>query len=663
MQYSASRHRKAPEGEYTPTREDQEALSTIQAFHDPHVGHKADLERTWSYALAFTKGYQYHQWSNREWGLVPRTMTSKRRIRETRNFIRPYVERTIASLTSFVPKFRVRPATNDINDEQRARVGESILEHYWTLLDMQENYQELMYWTTICGTAFLKVFWDGAGGESFAAPEVIYDEDGSPSGLGEKERLYFEGEVATEVISPFQIYLDPMATKQSDIERILQVTKRPLSWVDRHFPELGPHVRGDGGDEGGEYGQNRVLDLVSPGGISSSTNAHGDTAQDWVTVKEYYETPTMEFPRGRFILEANSVILKNGDNPTPKHKIPYIIFRDLVVPGTIWGQSNIDNLIPPQRNYNRVVSQYIEHIVTMVHSKVLFPRMAGIPESAFVAGVGEVIEYNGSTPPAHLAPPQLPNSLDNELARLKADIDEITSTYAVEKGIYPGKASGTAINLLQEASIKAKEPKLARNAAGLEHWGKQVLALVQDYVSDDRTIKIHGKNNQFEVSQFSGAELQGNTDVVIELDSMRPKSRELAMSVVERMVQSGLLNPQDPADRSRAYKALDLEDDQVVISDMNQHRRVAQMEDSLMLKGQPGQPAQWYEDQDIHAAQHSATMNGDEFRMSPPEIQALFHEHTRSHQLLAYPQVGVTMPDSQIAQAMDPGGGSDSGGE
>jgi hypothetical protein len=655
-----------PEGEYNPSQDDQEALSTIQTFYEPQLTHKAYLERTWSYALAFTLGYQYHKWSDRDWGLVPRTMSSRKRIRETRNFIRPYVERTIASLTSFVPKFRVRPATSDIEDEQRARVGESILEHYWGLLDMQEQYQELMYWATVCGTSFLKVYWDGAGGESFAAPEVVYDDDGQPAGLGGQERLYFEGEVATEVVSPFQIHLDPLATKQSDIERILQVTKRPLSWIDRHFPEVGPHVRGDGGDDGSEYGQNRVLNLVGPGGHYAGTHEHGDTAQDWVTVKEYYETPSMEFPRGRFIMEANSVILKNGDNPTPKHKIPYIVFRDLVVPGTIWGQSNIDNLIPPQRNYNRIVSQYIEHIVTMVHSKVLFPRMAGIPESAFVAGVGEVIEYNGSTAPEHLAPPPLPASMDNEMQRLKMDIDEITSTYAVEKGIYPGKASGTAINLLQEASIKAKEPKLARNAAGLEHWGQMVLMLVQDYVSDDRTIKIHGKNNMFEVSQFSGADLMGNTDVVIELDSMRPKSRELAMSVVERMVQSGLLNPQDPADRTRAYKALDLEDDQVVISDQNQHRRVAQMEDALMLRGQPSAPAQWFEDQDIHAAQHSATMNGDEFKASPPEVQALLYEHMKSHQMLAYPQVGVTMPDSMIAQAMDPGGGetgSDSGGK
>lgn len=657
--------RDAVPEKYKRTPDEDAAFTTINSRFNPHDSARAQLERRWHYNIAFTVGYQWHTWDTTSWGMMSRPSSSRWRVREVRNYIRPFVERAIASMTSFNPKFVSRPNSTDIEDIQATRVSNHILEHQWNAQKMIDKWPEACMWAAIAGTGFLKVHWNPHAGDQEVAPavdpmtaELMFDEEGNPY-----EETYTQGDLEVSVPSPFTIHTDPLVTQDGDLEWIMEVTRRPLAWVDRFFPEKARYVVNDHGGED-PLRRQRAAYAVAGTGLFGTVSDH-ETAEEWVTVKEYYERPTPKYPKGRLIIGANNVILRMGDNPTPKHAIPYIPIRKLLIPGSFWGQSEVDDLIVPQKNYNRIVSKRLEHTFLFgVNAKVLFPQTAGIPQSAFVSQIGEVIKYNGVAPPSYLSPPPLPPESEQEMARFRSDFDAITSTYGAEKGQYQGKLSGTALNLLVEQGFKAKEPLLRRMAAALSRWAELTLENFQDNADEERIIKVQGKDNQFDIHSFKGADIRGNTDVYVEIDSMRPKSRTMGIQDLQVMGQIGLLNMMNPEDRSKGFKMLEMEDNADAITyDKERDRRGAQNENKLMLLGQRVPPPQSWENQDIHEEEHRSLLNSDEFKALPPEGQAILIEHYQQHLQMSMPQPGATLPPAMADQISGAGGPAPQGGQ
>ena len=637
--------RKRKHREVKMTRADQEALSLIENRYNPFETVKYGLEKQWLLNISFLTGYQYHVWSEYHRGLVFQRRAPQWRIREVRNFIRPYVDRRTAYLSSFRPRFRVRPNSSDNQDRRASEANEKIIDSYWDLLEMGEKMQEVMNWVGSTGNGFLKIQWDAASGESWTDVSVN-PETGRPEFDKETGEtlmdLYYEGDLAVEVVSPFQIYVDPLAQRPSDLQWIIQTTRRPMEWVEKHFPEkahLVPVDFGQGYGDEKRHNERVILNLVGPGGYYSGLDAATLGRGEWVTVRELWQVPSREYPKGRLIIEAGGVVLENKDNPTPGGQLPFVWFRDLIVPGRVWGQSVADNMITPQRNYNRLVSSYLEHIVMTARAKILEPALSGLPDTAFITEVGERLKYNGPQAPAYLVPPPLPAESDTEMMRIKQDLDLISSSYGAARGQYQGKLSGTAINLLVEQDLKSKEPILARVSASLEKFGKIALSILQQEVTEERVVKVIGKQRQFDISHFTGQDILNNTDVIIEVDSIMPKSKTLALQEIQILGQVGLLNPNDPTDRARAYAMLQYEDDQIVLQDKNVDRREAEIENDLMANGQLV-PPKYYENHDVHVALHVQFMKSDEFKSLPEGVQAVFNKHLQAHHEFVYPQGG-----------------------
>ena len=651
--YPVSTDRLPPEDEYRPSDEDLQALTAVEDFYQPHTTHKAYLERQWQEALAFVMGYHYHDWDSRSWSFVPRQRKRRREVREWRNFIRPYAERQVANLAAFRPQFKVRPSSTDTLDQEAARTAEKVLQFYWRDLDMDDEIQEFLYWAVCTGTSFFKVYWDAQAGKSFTAPKIVEDENGEPE-LTDEEDLYFEGDVAIDTVNPFHIFMDPMASKWSDVFEICQVTKRPLSWFDRAFPDMGAHVQPDLDEGGTSYGQESSLNLVGPGGYFGGES--DSSAEKWATCKEFWTRPTPKYPRGRYIVTAGNVVLRNGENPTPGHELPFVMYRDMIVPGQLWGQSNIDNHIPVQRNYNRITSQKVEHVLKLVHTKLAWHAQSGkLPTSSYTAKVGEVLKWSGQQAPAYLTPPPLPNDINDVLIQSKNDMDEIGQTYGVDKGQFQGKMSGVMGNLLVEQHEKYREPKVRRMGKALERVGGLVLRCVQANADEERLVKVHGERDAFEVFSFQGADLEGSTDVEIDLDSIRPKSRELAYQRMQLMTNAGLLNPESPEDKAIAWRMVEQQTDDSAISDKAMHERQARRKAEAILKhGQPVLPHQAYEDVDIHSQEYTRVFNSDLYRRAPPERQQVFQALVMTTLEMAMPQPGITLPDEMMNQVNQP---------
>lgn len=595
------------------------------------------LERQWRLNIAFVAGLQYHVASRDGSLYFQRPAGSRYRAYDIRNFCRPYADRRAVAYSSFKPKFRVAPQREDPADYQSAELSELVLDHYWDKLGMDEVWHQLCYWVVVTGNGYLQVLWDDEEGEFFT----------------EGTQNFYEGDVRVEVVPPFQIDTDPLVSRWQDVRWLRKRTRRTLSWCRQKYPKTGWNVKPLSGEYLQPYRiEDDLLGIVGPSGYHAGEDTKGRFAG--CIVDEYWVCACPEFPSGRLLVMSGDVVLSDGPNPTPGGKLPFIFFYDQMVPGRLHGQSILDCMIPSQRNYNRVVSRQNENITLFGNLKVLSPQAGGLLEGGFVTDAGEILEYGGITPPQFLVPPSMPSDLDNYLMRAQADLDQTTSEFAVARGQVQGRLSGRAIDLLVEQHMKQQIPTLQRFGRGLEQWARLLLTLVQARADDQRTIRIVGQK-KFTIKLWKGADLKGGSDVSIVAESYMPKSRTLALSVLQALASGGFLSGQNPEDRALALELVQLNREDELLAAKTVHTKAARLENSLLARGLYIRPAETFENHDIHVERHMEWMNSEEFRAMTPQEQSPTREHYQSHLDLAKPIVGVTLPPEMTMAEGPPG--------
>lgn len=602
------------------------------------------LERGWKINMGFYRGFHWHEWDYDRWNLSPSTAKQPRgTIREVRNHCRTVVKRSVAALSNFTPRFKGRPATRDTEDEQAARCASHVAQSYWDRGAELLKYQAATI-ASIYGTVVLKAGWDANAGKEMEVP-IGFDE------MGEiVTETYREGDFRTEVLTPDTIYVDPMAEHEDEARWFCQVSEVSLDWVHENYPDSVEEVDDFIDEERRAKTTRRVHEGLGHLGLSRVSS----DGSRYVTRYEFYERPTLNHPRGRFIVLAGRVLLRDGPNPCKDHGSPFLFYRKIEVPGSFWGDTELTDAITINRNYNRMMSRVIEHCLKFGSKMPLIWPFGNEPQQQFVSGVGEVVRtFGGSTMPQYLPIPNLPGDIKEEMQRCLFDLDEITGTTAVDKGNYPGKASGIAIDILTEQTAKLREGDQRRFGMLWEEWARRLLYDLQRYASEERMVQLRGRHDSWDIVSFRGADLEG-TDVVIEVDSMIPKSRRLALNEVQIMLQAGLMNAADPGHRALAYKMIELEDPSAFNFDKDQHRRVAQIEEQLARSGQMIPPHQVWHDGDSHITQHFDTLNSDDFRTWDPQAQQVLLAHVQDTLMRLMPQAGVTLPPDQQAALSQP---------
>ncbi len=595
------------------------------------------LERSWRLNVAFLAGYQYHI-QNTDGNLYfTAPAGSKFKAFSLHNFIRPYADRRATTYSSFRPRFKVLPRRQNQGDMQAADLSEMVLDYYWDHLRMDEMWRELCSWVVNTGNGFIQVLWDEEEGEFY-----------SDTNEGGEAETYYEGDLRIEVVPPFQIDVDPFATRWQDVRVIRKRTRRSLSWIRKHFPDSGYDVHPRDGESNENYRvEDDLMNIVGPLGLYSAGRS-GQGFEGAATVDEYWVKACPEFPRGRLIVRCGDKVLRDGPNPAPKGALPFVHFRDLMIPGRLWGQSIIESMIPLQRDYNRIRSKFIEHIVLLCNGKVVSPQAGGLIEAGFISDI-ELIEFQGLSAPQFLMPPPLPSDLDNTCATIQRDMDQITVDFGAGRGQYQGKLSGRALDLLVEQQMKNQVPTLQAFARGLEQVAALMLAALTKNVTDDRAIRIVGKKAT-SVKLWQGAQLEGGAEVHIEADSYIPKSRTLAISTVQTLLMSGGLNMQLPEDKALVYELLAIDREDELIAAKRVHIKAARLENALLAKGITIPPPTSYEDLDVHTETLNELLNSEEFKALPPEMQAPALMHHQQTMALAAPMAGVTMPPGMIEQ-------------
>lgn len=601
-------------------REDRETVESVEGMFEQARKNRLQFERQWYTNMAFYFGKQNVQWAPGVAGNSARLWEPPApswRVRLISNKIRPITRAELAKITKERPQAFVIPATSDDDDLAAARAAEAIYEHLWRTLNGNRIIRRTMFWTLLCGTSFIKDWYD---------PEKT-----DPGGATEK----VTGMVQMEPVTPFHLYVpDPQEEEIENQPYVVHALSKDPEWVSARF---GKNVQADSGAGAGLLEQK----FLSALGIQNSPKTH-------VAVKEIWIKPNRKHPKGAVIIWAGDTLLHKADEwPYAHGEYPFTKF-DHIPTGRFYADSTIPDLIPLQKEYNRTRSQLVEAKNRMAKPQLVAPR-GSVDPNKITSEPGLIVFYTpGFAPPEPIPLVNIPSYAVQELDRCQRDMDDISSQHEITRGSTPpGVTAATAISYLQEQDDSKLANTVASVEEGVERIGQHFLSHVQSFWTAQRKIKVVGDDGQFETFMFSRSDIRDNTDLKIEAGSATPRSRAAKQAFITELGKMGWIPP------DRALRYLDMAETGRLYEEMQIDARQAQRENLKMKMGVPQAVNSW-DNHETHIIEHDNYRKKQAFENLPDELKLLFETHVMQHRQIIAQSMGQPLAPGEPLPIVPP---------
>jgi len=599
------------------------------------------FERQWYLNLAFYFGRQYVQWqtiASTSAARLYEPAAPNWRVRLVSNKCRPIIRNELSKLIKEEPQSYVRPQSTDDTAIAAAQAAENIAEFEMDELHWNRILRNACFWASICGTGFIKDWWDANRLD--------------PSGV--------MGKIGLEPVNPFHFFV-PLAQEQ-EIENqpyVIHAMAKTCDWVeDTYEVKVNPDT-----NVSAALLEQQFLNALGVYDNTSSTK--------YVMVKEAWIKPCGRWPQGCVIIWADNQILSMAEGwPYDCPDYPFSKIES-VPSGRFWSDSILVDLIPLQREYNRTRSQIIESKNRMSKPQLLAPK-GSVDPTKMTSEPGLVIQYTpGFNPPTPLTLQDIPNYVIQELERIQHDMDDISSQYEIAKGrTPPGVTAASAIAYLQEEN----DSKLSYATTSIEECtekvGRHILYFVGQYWDVPRQVRVLGKNMLYESAEFTKSSTGGNVDYRVEPGSAAPRSRAAKQAMIVELGKLGWISPASAlrhmqmVETNQMWEEAQIDDRQVarenarmqslpeMLAQVQQspmgspmanpdNQQQAQMQMQQIM--QPLPVNEW--DNDLaHINGHERWMKTQEFEMMEPQFQQLAVLHLQEHKnkvMMQQMQMGV----------------------
>lgn len=607
-------------------------IGELQNLHRQAKGVRDRFIPDWYMNLAFYLGQQWLYWNR---GRLDMPRLKDWRQTPVDNRILPVVDGRTARKVKNRPAFICTPFTADEADIDASRIGEKVLDADWDGLDLQNKLFQAIKFAEICGAGFWKIYWNSSKGKradflfDSASGQPVLQNGGQPVRAdtlaqvpdGLEARTIATGDICVDVLSPFEIFPDPLATSLGECEWIIEEKVRSVEYVRSRFGvELPP-------DAGAPIGP------VETRLFSSLTWSSGDAEEyKGVRVMEFWSRPSTEYPQGKRCVWAADRILLEEDNPFDP--MPYIMFEGIKSPNRFWPTSLVTQLRGPQTYLNKTLAQIQENAMRIGNPSLMKSRHANVKYTGLP---GEEILYDSTVAdavPSYLQPPEMPVYVREQLSRIEDSIAEISGVHDVSKATVPsGVTAASAINLLQEADDTRIGPEIQQMERAIADAGTKVLKLRARYNSDERLIRIAGEDGNWDIFSFRGQMLGQDPNVDVQAGSAMPRSKaakQAAMNEVLAMAfQYGI--EFDPRDLRRFFKDYEVGGLERLFDTISSDESQVQRENRLMSQGQAVNIND-FDNHEIHIAGHNEFRKSARFQQLSPPVQNIFNVHVAAHQ-------------------------------
>jgi hypothetical protein len=548
-------------------------------------------------------------------------------------------------MTKNRPVFTVTPNTGDEEDSNAAELAERVMRYMWRHLKMHEQSLKALEWSRICGSGFLKCYWDSTIGDPvnvLVGPDqkVLTDDQGKAMRGDQSTALLLsqqlqtrvqakqisQGDVRVEVRSPFQMFVDPICDSFPDAEWLIEESIKSVEYVLKRF---GVKLKADTPANPG---------LIEARMMGSSSVQGSSGGYRGVKIREYWSKPSSKHPKGCRIVWAQGKILAQDEKPFDP--MPYVMLTGIPVPGRLWPMSVVEMLRGPQTELNKVRSQMAENRNRIGNPTLLISKQ-GVQDSdktldSFSQPGGAYFYDDIGSPnalPKYLEAPPLPEYVTDEVQRIEQAIEDISGQHEVTNAnVPPGVTAASAITLLQEADDTRLGLGMQDYEEQIGRFGEKILRLVSHFYTDARTIKIGGGDDAWEIFDFKGAMLKGNTTLNVQAGSAFPQSKAAKQAMIQDwmtfFVQSG--NPPHGRQLAQFLRDSGMGATERLVQEYSDTENQVNSENSRMSIG-ADLPINDYDDDQGHIEGHESFQRQARYQTFNPQIKQIIETHVAAH--------------------------------
>lgn len=577
--------------------EQRKIVKFVKQSFDEAYRARQEMELEWALATAFFEGRQWLRISSTTRNLIQLQNPTEPNRYVIVQKMRPLIDGVVGKLTQVAPDAYAIPLSDTERDRYAADEANIICNHFNRKFSRETQLKERVRWACVCGTSYLKIYWDARGTQ--VVPFFNAD-TGEIDGYKEMN----VGDIREEILPAFDVYIDPTAKRDADIRFMIHASVRPLSWFIDNYGEAGKLVSADAlSGSSSSY-----IDAYLEGGNGSgngwvppSTARLGqiESRKRAAVVYEYWEKPSDQFPRGRYIVSSNTALLYAGDWPyEKKDEFPFIPLRWQPRAGTTYGYALGFDLCPLQQTYNRVYSRMLEQFESQ-KDYVMIQKLSGIGADAFNNQSDDVedanriyrkIYYNQATaPPAIVRAPGIGGDLFPMLQMLEKDMMDIAGLHDVSQGMAQAGTPAESVRLLQRADNTQHSfirSDIEISNAKIKEWEVALVAQygVAPFVGEVEERQTPANELRTGLITFQHIRNGGQYRIEYVPGSAQEESPDQKLQKLLAFRQMGLFgDPSDPATNMLVIKMLKLPDTSVILEHLQQQQQaIAAMQQMAM---------------------------------------------------------------------------------
>lgn len=534
------------------------------------------------------------------------------------NMIFSTVETIIPILFSHNPQFIVLPQIPEMFD--RAQMVQNLLDFEFERAKVFPTLLQGIKTGVITGTSPFAVIWDS----------------NASNGLGEVKLI---------PISPFNFFVDPMATSIDDAEYVIYATYKPVGQVIKQFPEkkeLLLKTTTQPQDEYLLYGKEADLMNIKDVVLYIECYMRDYTIESEIIEEEgqKYQITKRKYPNGRRIIVAGDVLLYDGENPYKDGRFPFVVWKCYENPNSFWGIGEVEQIIEPQRYRTEILNCIIENARTTANAVWILDKNCGIDHNTITGRPGLVIRKNPGTEVRRESPQPLPAYVQNLPVLFAQDIENISGVYDVTRGEKPlGVTAAAAITALQEQAQGRIRLKVQLLEQALSEIGSLWLSRVQQFWETKRYITFIDKAT--ETQKFiliSKHDLDGDFTVRIKAGSTMPVNKTARLQQLIQMAQTRGEDGLPLVDRRTILENADLPNVNEILERIEIAKQTALQQQQNALKSQlEGQAMEQNNNEqqpDEEIQGQVATLLQEIQNMSPEELVQFIEQNPEIEEVL-----------------------------